>query len=134
MLVLDASAAVELILRTDVGDEVLRHLDSTHTLHAPELLGLEVVSVLRRLLHAREISESDADDALQLLRSLGIEWYEHEPFLARCLELRHHLSAYDAAYVALAEALDAPLLTGDRKLASSHGHRAEVLHVRARKA
>lgn len=130
MLVLDASSVIELILDTAVGASVRTHLDSTHSLHAPELLGLEVVSALRRLLLSGEIDQTDADTALDTLSALGVEWYDHEPFLARCLELRHHVTAYDAAYVSLAEVLNAPLLTSDGRLASSRGHRAQVLLVR----
>ena len=129
MLVIDASAVVELLLSTPASAQVRSHLTAEHTLHAPELLGVEVVSVLRRLVRGGHITDHDAHAAVDTLSALGIETYEHQPFLRRCLELRESLTAYDALYVALAEALDAPLLTCDAKLARSTGHRATVQHV-----
>ena len=129
MLVVDASAVVELLLSTPVGAQVAARLGPDHTLHAPDLLGVEVVSVLRRLHRLDQLAAADSDRALVDLRALGIASYEHEPLLGRALALRDSLTAYDATYVALAEALGAPLLTCDRKLAGSSGHGADVVLV-----
>jgi len=129
VLVIDASAVVELLLSTPASAQLRSYLTAEHTLHAPELLGVEVVSVLRRLARGGHITDHDAFAAIATLSALGIETYEHQPFLPRCLELRDTLTAYDALYVALAEALGAPLLTCDAKLARSTGHRATVQHV-----
>ncbi len=92
----------------------------------PHLIDLEVAQVLRRYLQSRELT---SERGLQVLRDLvdfPLTRYPHDLFLPRIWELRHNLTAYDAAYVALAEALDAPLVTRDRSLASSAGHQARV--------
>lgn len=128
-LVVDASAIVELLLTTEVGRRVAVELAAEQTLHAPELLGVEVVSVLRRLTRRNEITDDEARQALIDLDALGIEVYAHSPLLDRALELRESVTAYDAVYVALAEAMNVALLTCDAKLAGSNGHRASIRRV-----
>ena len=130
MLVVDASAIAELLVGTRLALPVRTALGD-HGLHAPHLLSIEVTSAVRTLVRRGAIGLPDAERAVRELGQLGIEWYQHEPFLTRCLELRELLSAYDALYVALAETLDAPLLTCDRKLAGAAGHRATVVVVHA---
>lgn len=95
-------------------------------LHAPHLLDVEVAQALRRLVQLGEIAPARAQQALDDHAALGIDRHSHEDLLPRVWQLRESISAYDAAYVALAEALEAPLLTCDAKLARSHGHRAKV--------
>lgn len=129
MLVVDASAVVEFLVASPAGARVAEHLGDDHTLHAPDLLGVEVVSVLRKLGARRELSATAGRRALSDFVALGVETYEHGPLLARSLELGSLLSAYDAVYVALAEGLGAPLLTCDAKLARARGHDAEVVLV-----
>jgi predicted nucleic acid-binding protein len=129
VIVLDASAAVELVLRTPTGARVAARLRGLgETLHAPHLLDVEVASVLRRQEMLRLISTRDAEQAFADLDLLGVTRYPHEPFLGRIWELRRNVTAYGACYVALAEALGAPLLTCDARLAASSGHRA-LIHV-----
>ncbi len=130
VLVVDASAIIELLLGTAIGRRVGLVLADGGSLHAPELLGVEVASVLRRLLQAGEIDDSAAAQALTDLDALGVELYEHMPLLSRVLVLRESLTAYGAVYVALAEVLDADVLTCDAKLARASGHRARVNVVR----
>ncbi len=125
-LVIDASAIVELLLTTVVGRSVAAAVAADQTLHAPELVGVEVISVLRRLTRLGEIAAGDAHQALVDFDALGVELYEHSPLLRRAFELRDAVTAYDAVYVALAEALNVPLLTCDARLAGSNGHRATV--------
>jgi predicted nucleic acid-binding protein len=122
----DASAVIELLLSTPLGRLVATEIGVVHTLHAPELLGVEVVSVLRRLIAAGEIDVDSAERVIAELGALGVEAYEHAPLLGRMLALRNNLTAYDAAYVALAKALDAVLLTCDSKIAGATGHSAAV--------
>jgi predicted nucleic acid-binding protein len=127
VIVLDASAAVELLLGTDAGSWVAdRIADPAESIHAPHLLAVEVAQVLRRLVAAGDVGAARAAAALVDLADLDAERYPHEPFLPRMFALRENLTAYDAAYVALAEALDAPLLTFDRRVAAAPGHGASV--------
>lgn len=127
MIVLDASAVLELLLRTPSAERLAERILAPHvTLHAPHLLDLEVAQVVRRFQRAGELIDERAGQVLADFRSLRIIRYPHEPLLQRVWDLRNNLTAYDAAYVALAEALDAPLLTRDRRLASAPGHAARV--------
>jgi predicted nucleic acid-binding protein len=113
MLVVDTSAIAEVIVGTDSGRGVLAAL-GTHTLHAPDIIGLEIVSVLRGLIRSSDINVAEARGALSYFEQLGVEIYDHAPLLARCLNLRDNATPYDAAFIALAESLQAPLLTCDR--------------------
>lgn len=96
------------------------------TLHAPHLLDLEVGQALRRLLRRGALSDARAMDALTDMSALGVRRYPHTRLLGRIWELRANVSVFDAAYVALAEALDAPLITADQALARAPGHRARI--------
>ena len=127
MIVLDASAAIEWLLQTAAGARVEDRLFSPiATLIAPHLLDLEVGQVLRRYVTAGVITASRGHEALEDLLELPLTRYPHDALLFRVWELRDNLTAYDAAYVALAEALDAPLVTCDAKIASASGHHARV--------
>lgn len=130
MIVLDASAALEVLLQTRLAGRIsVRAFASNESLHAPDLLNLEVAQVLRRYLLSGEVAEERADQAFSDLTELPLTYYAHSALLPRVWDLRHSLSAYDASYVALAEALDAPLLTTDRRLARTHGHNAHIEQV-----
>lgn len=96
------------------------------TLHAPHALDLEVAQSLRRLASRGTITQGRAQEALEDYGGLRIRRYPHGTLLPRIWELRANISAFDAAYVALAEALDAPLVTADGRLARSPGHTATV--------
>lgn len=126
MKVVDASALLEVLLRTDAAAAVEERLFTGGTLHAPHLLDLEVAQVLRRYERAEELSGRRGREALADLASFRIERYPHLPFLSRVWSLRANATAYDACYLALAEALEAPLLTRDRRLADIPGHGAMV--------
>lgn len=134
MIVLDASAAVEWALRSPTGEAVkARFLAARGVLHVPHLIDLEIAQAFRRLVAARALSAIRAEEALTDLDDLALVRHPHSPFLWRIWELRGNLTPYDAAYVALAETLDMPVVTCDRKAASSRGHRArfEVIGRRA---
>jgi predicted nucleic acid-binding protein len=107
------------------GDRVRARLRSER-LAAPHIVDLEVTSVWRRLVVAGALDERRAALALADLRSLRLERSDHRPLLARCWELRHNLTVYDAAYVALAELAGSTLLTGDARLANAPGVRCDV--------
>jgi len=127
VIVLDASAVLEILLYTPVGVALQgRIIARGESLHAPHLLDVEVAQVLRRYVRVQAITEQRARGALADLADLRLRRYPHSPLLPRAWELRDNLTAYDAIYVALAEAVAAPLVTRDRRLASSAGHRAEV--------
>ena len=99
---------------------------SDETLHVPHLFDVEVLHALRRLTLGGLVSESRSRRALKALSDMRVTRYPHTPLVARIWELGGNLTAYDAAYVALAEALDAPLVTTDGRLAQAAGHRARV--------
>jgi len=121
VLVVDASVlAVALADDGPDGDAARARLRG-ETLAAPELVDLEVASVLRRQNRVGMVDNRRADLALTDLAALPMHRAGHLALLARCWELRDTPTTYDAAYVALAEALDATLLTGDRRLARSAG-------------
>lgn len=127
MIVVDASAALELLLRTEKGIKVQeRVLDSAESLHAPHLIDIEVSQTLRRLVILKEITAARGKQALEDHVALHIKRAEHKDLLERIWSLRDSITAYDAAYVILAEILDCPLITCDAKLARSHGHKARI--------
>jgi predicted nucleic acid-binding protein len=122
MIVLDASAVLELLLSTHAGRSVATRIeDPAISLHAPCLLDVEVMQALRRYVRERELTPKDALAAIEDLRALDIERHAHEPLLDRVWRLRDNLTAYDAVYVALAEALETTLLTCDARLARAPG-------------
>lgn len=124
---LDASAILEVLLSTPAASSVYGRLSvKGETLHAPHLLDLEVLQVLRRYCTNGEITLDRAEQAIADYLDLPITRYAHDVFAFRIWELRQNLTAYDGAYVALAEALSAPLITRDRKLAATSGHRAVI--------
>ena len=127
MIVLDASAAIEWLLQTAVGRQIEKRIYSRQeSLHAPHLLDLEVAQILRRLERNGAITLSRAGEALQDLSDLRINRYPHDLLLPRIWQLRQNLSAYDAAHVALAEILSAPLITREARIGSASGHSARV--------
>ncbi|MBI2839878.1 MAG: type II toxin-antitoxin system VapC family toxin [Acidobacteria bacterium] len=127
MTVVDASAVLELLLRTPAAAAVdVRLFGLGETLHAPHLIDVEVAQVLRRYAGTGDVSAARCRAALSDLADLPLTRYPHDILLPRVWEMRGNLTAYDAVYVALAEALDAPLLTRDRRLARAGGHRARI--------
>jgi predicted nucleic acid-binding protein len=127
VIVVDASALLEVLLRTPAAEAVEKRLfDPRHTLHGPHLLDIEVAQVIRRYAATGEIGAERGREALVDLADFPLTRYRHDFLLPRVWELRHNLTAYDAVYVALAEALDAPLLTRDRRLAAAAGHHALI--------
>lgn len=126
MIVVDASALVDALAAEAPDPDLRARLAEDADLHAPHLVDIEVASALRRLVAVGELSDARAADARVDFADLTIVRYPHLPLLDRVWELRECLTAYDAAYVALAEILDAPLVTCDARLAAAPGHRARV--------
>ena len=126
MIVLDASAVLELLLRTAGAEAVEKRVVRDPSLHAPSLLDLEVAQGIRRYWAAGEMRAERASQAIADLAALPIRRYPHSPLLERVWELQAGITAYDAAYVALAETLQATLVTRDRRLARTRGRRARI--------
>ncbi len=128
MLVLDASAALAAFLGTGVNSASIRVRIETpgESLHAPHLLDVEMLHALRGLVLRGDVSRARSEEVREDFASLRWSRYSHVAFLDRIWELKDNLTAYDAAYVALAETLSAPLITTDARLARASGIRAEV--------
>ncbi len=126
MIVVDSSAVVD-ALTVVSGTDRLRDRLRDDELHAPMLLDYEVVSALRGLTSRGRISSARADEVLTDYADLAIRrWESADSLRPRAFQLRTNVSAYDAAYIALAEALDCPLITRDERLARTTGHAARV--------
>jgi predicted nucleic acid-binding protein len=127
VIVVDASALLEVLLHTPAAAAVeARLFDAGETLHAPHLIDVEVAQALRRYALAGKIDPAHGCAALEIVADLPLRRYPHAMLLARIWQLRGSLTAYDAAYVALAEALDAPLVTRDHRLADAAGRQARI--------
>jgi predicted nucleic acid-binding protein len=127
LIVLDASAVLELLLVTSSGRRLTERIKPPRiSLHAPHLLDVEVSQAVRKYVLSGSISAQRGRLALQHLAELDLERYPHTPLLPRIWALRENLTAYDAAYVALAEALVATLLTSDQRLAAAPGILAKI--------
>lgn len=127
MIVLDASALLELLLGTPTGLRVVKALDDeTKSVHVPHLADVEVAHVLRRLIALKEIDAQSADEAIDELQNLPLMRHGHDALLDRIWAMRKNVSAYDATYLALAEVLGATLLTCDRRLAKAAGSHVRV--------
>lgn len=126
MIVLDASAAVAVLLNLGSQAVRLRERLTDEDLHVPHLFEVEVLHALRRHVLGGGISERREGELLQDLTSMSLTRYPHTALLQRVWELKDNLTAYDAAYVALAESLGAPLVTLDARLGQAPGLRAQV--------
>ena len=126
MLVVDASVLAVALLDDGRDGDAVRDRLRAEQLAAPALIDLEVASVWRGLARGGHLDPRRVRLALDDLQELPLQRVEHTSLLWRCWELRDNLTIYDAAYVALAEALQAPLLTGDRRLARSTGPRCTI--------
>ncbi len=130
MIVLDASALVELLLGTPAGHLLATRIeDPAEGLHVPHLADVEVVQALRRYVREGALATSDAEQAIEDLRALDLQRHAHEPLLDRVWELRKNSTACGAVYVALAEALDTVVLTCDRPLSRAPSMSRRVVFV-----
>ena len=128
MIVVDASAVLEILLNTAAAPLVAEYFFAPgETLHAPHLLDLEIAQVLRRYKASGELDSARGVQALEDLADLPLVRYPHDIFLPRIWQLRRNATAYDAAYLALAEALGTSLITRDGGIAMVAGHRARVI-------
>jgi predicted nucleic acid-binding protein len=126
MIVVDSAALVDVLTAFEGTDDLRAYL-AVEDLHAPTLVDYEIVSAVRGLTLAGHLSAVRAQDLLTDMDDLPIQrWPSADALRRRAFQLRDNISAYDAAYVALAEALDCPLLTRDARLARSSGHDARI--------
>jgi predicted nucleic acid-binding protein len=127
MIVLDASAVVDLLIKPAAETNELRaRVRAAAVVYGPHLMDAEVTNTLRRHVLRGRMDHVSARRALRRLAAMRLRLWPHQPFLGRALALRHQLTAYDAIYVAMAEATGATLLTRDASLARATGHRARV--------
>ena len=127
MIVIDASLALELAFVTPLSQELERRMnESGRELAAPEIIDLEFLQALRRLLRLKLSDQSRAKAAIGVFSATPIQRFSHLPLQTRIWSLRDNLTAYDAAYFALAEMLDAPLWTRDTKFRAAPWHRAKL--------
>jgi predicted nucleic acid-binding protein len=120
VIVVDASALIEVLLRTSSAQAIEQRLfSSRQAIHAPQLIDVEVAQVVRRYAMVGQIDSDRGRAVLDDLMVFPMWRHSHDVLLPRVWELRNNLSAYDAVYLALAEALDAPLLTHDQRLATA---------------
>jgi predicted nucleic acid-binding protein len=128
VIVVDASALAAALTVSGDSAAALRRRLGEEDLHVPHLLDVEVVSAIRRLSAAQELDARAGDAAVERLRRWPLNRHSHVPLLTRVHALRGALTSYDATYIALAEALAAPLVTCDGRLARSRSHRASIEH------
>jgi predicted nucleic acid-binding protein len=126
VLVVDTSAILDAIAAQEPAPGLVARLSDDGDLHAPHLIDVEILHALRGMTMRGEITDDRATDARTDFADTALLRYPHEPLSDRVWELRHNLSAYDAAFIALAEALAVPLITCDARLASSRGHDADI--------
>jgi predicted nucleic acid-binding protein len=126
VIVVDASVVVTALADDGPDGDRARVRLRGERLAAPHLIDIEVISAWRRLRAAGDLDDRRAALAITDLRALRLDRIPHGPLIDRCWELRHTLTVYDAAYVALAEVMDAVLLTADGKLADAPGSRCEI--------
>ena len=127
MIVLDTSAAVDWLLQTPSGLRIEQRIYANQdTLHSVHLIDVEFVQVLRRLVREGALTPRRAEEAMEDMAALRMTRYAPVVLMQRIWQLRQNLTAYDAAYVALAEALQAPLITRDHRIASAPGHSAAI--------
>ena len=127
MIVLDASAVVDWLLQTPTGQRIEERIYARNdTLHTVHLLDVEFAQVLRRLVREGALTRKRAEEAIEDLTAVRVTRYAPILLIPRIWQLRQNLSAYDAAYVALAEVLHAPLITRDQRIAAAPGHAAAI--------
>jgi len=126
LIVLDTSALLDVLIGRPTSQSLLARVARDADLHAPHLIDIEVLHALRRLVRTSVVRGDRAAEARADLAELSITRYPLGSMADRVWELRDNLTAYDAAFVALAEALGAPLITCDRRLAKASSHRARV--------
>ncbi len=126
MIVVDTSAVLDALVTRPRNEPLIARLADDGDLHAPHLVDVEFLHALRRLVNTGKLDEASAEQFRSDFELLALTRYPHTHLADRMWELRTNLTAYDAAFVALAEALEIVLITSDGRIARSPGHRAQV--------
>lgn len=126
MIVVDTSTLVDVLLESPINAGLVARLSRVTEMHAPHLIDVEFLSVIRRLEGRGLLTTDQAELSLRKFGLLPLHRYPHRSLSDRVWELRHSMTAYDGQYVALAEILGLPLVTCDGKLSNAHGHRAAI--------
>lgn len=126
LIVVDSSAVIDAVLARPPKPKLVARLADDGDLHAPHLIDVEILHALRRLVQTGAAHEARVDDARADIDDIALTRYPVGSLGDRVWALRHQMTAYDAVFVSLAEALDVPLVTCDRRLARAHGHQARV--------
>ena len=129
MIVVDASVVVDYLLAAQIENQLTALIGSSELLLAPQNIDLEVLNALRRGNYGGVQAKKAAANAFVNFGELRIVRYPSTPFLARIWQLRENVTAYDAAYISLAEAVAMPFYTRDRKLARATGHSAHIILI-----
>lgn len=125
-IVVDSSALIEVVSNKAPDPMLLRRLSNSSAAAAPDLLDVEVMSVLRRMERREELSSEEASTAFSFVRTAPVERFPLRALAKRAWELRGSVTAHDSFYVALAEHLGVPLITTDGNLAGSNGHQVDI--------
>lgn len=126
MIVVDTSAVLAALAERTPDAELVQRLAEDGDLHAPHLIDVEILHALRGLVRGGKLSADRADDVRTDIADLAITRYGHEPLADRVWALRDNLTAYDAVFVALSEALEVPLITCDARVATAPGIAVEL--------
>ncbi len=128
--VVDASTLVDLFIGSPAAGAIFQRLFRERTtLHAPHAIDVEVANAIRKLWRRGLIVDQDVEEIADIYPRIRIERHANGPILHRIWRLRYNITPYDAAYIALAEWLDLPLITRDRRLANSSGHSARIEYI-----
>jgi predicted nucleic acid-binding protein len=129
LIILDASAAIEFLLRAESVPELTEVLLNEETIACPVMLDLEILNVLRRQIQDKRVTKQRAEQALELYWALPLERFDTTLLSNRIWQLRNNFTSYDASYIALSEFLDVPLYTKDKKWRDQSGHKAEIHYI-----
>jgi predicted nucleic acid-binding protein len=129
LIVIDASAALEFLLRAESVPELTSAMAQVETIASPVTLDLEILNVLRRQIQDKIITHQRGEKALDLYWALPFKKYDTSLLVGGIWKLRNNFTSYDASYIALAELLNIPVYTKDQKWRDKPGHTAEIRYI-----
>ena len=129
MIILDASAVIEFLLRANSVPEIMDAIEQTEVIACPVILDFEILNTLRRQTQEKLVTSKRANQALEVYHGLTLERFDTSLLTERIWLLRHNFTSYDASYIALAELLEIPLVTCDKKWRDQKLHRADIRYI-----